>query len=224
MYCGNCGANLSEGSVFCPACGSKVTGEGPEFSFGSKAPEKKTGGNYRMIGIVVVAVLAVFVAVIGVLVFGIFGGRSEEKVVKSYVEGSFKPDAELILSLMPKQVRDKAVEELEKEEYLWGEEEVADYLNEQLQSYIDQVDAQLGDGWNYSYEIVEEEDYDQSRLRNLKVQYREMGVEEFTADAAKEIKVEIAVESADKETSVTRNLYVTVVKIGRSWYLDASSL
>lgn len=210
MYCGKCGAKNIDGAMYCARCGEKLSNGKVvlEESFGTEVSDNDKN---RKVGIIVVAValLACFV-----LVFSIFGGRSYKSTVKKYINAQFDGDVKTIVKLIPKKIMNDTLEETG---YKKGE--LIDEIEEEIQEQIDYLDEYLGDKWKVSYEIVETEDVKGEDFRDLREDYEEM---DLKISAAKEVEVEFTLKAHDTEMS--DSLYISLVKIGRSWYLDVENM
>lgn len=230
MYCTKCGEKNPESAKFCVKCGNPLPVGGNYRNIGGnplpngrklinfrnnrtgqtvflrKAANKKTAAA-GVIAIIVIAALA----------FLILGGRSSDAVIKKYVESSMKCDAEAIWNLFPEEIQQAVMKEAEEEDNLYGEEEVIAYLQEEMEDMVDQIYSTLSSDWDYSWKIEEEEDYDISELRELNQDFRSRGLTGFTADAAKDVEVELTVTSAGNSGS--NSVHITLIKIGRKWYL-----
>ena len=128
-----------------------------------------------------------------------------------------KCDAEAIWNLIPEEIQQAAMKEAEEDDNLYGEEEVIAYLQEEMEDISDRLYSALGSDWDYSWKIEDEEDYDISELRELNQDFRSRGLTGFTADAAKDVEVELTVTSAGNSQS--RSIHITLIQIGRKWYL-----
>lgn len=163
-----------------------------------------------------IAAIVAAVAVVAVGIF-LFGGRSYKATVKRFVNATFEADAEAMLKLIPKKMVDNLLEE---EGYDDDElDDMVDEMNEYFQDQVDSLDKYLGEGWEVSYEILAAEKLTGSDLKDIKERYEDADVK---VSAAKEIEIELTIKTDEMENSNTTELYV--VKVGRSWYLDAVSM
>ena len=210
MFCTKCGEKNEEGTRFCVRCGEPLTpgktaGVSQGGAGGSDFMGNAAGGevfypngrssvfSQRNRGKIILAAI-VIVAIVIVAVF-LLTGRSSDSVVEKYVEASFELDIETIWDLLPPEMREAMVEEAEDEMNLYGEEEVIGYMEDELRDEMEYLMDQLGGNLDYTWEITDEEEYDRSDLRELNQSLREMGLEDFTADDAKDVDVEITVTS-----------------------------
>ena len=77
--------------------------------------------------------------------------------------------------------------------------------------------------YEFSYEIIEDEDLSKSELRDLQEEYEE-GIEGIKITQAKTVTVEVLILSADNDVEINNEAEIPVIKIGRSWYLDILNL
>lgn len=223
MYCTKCGEKNSDSAKFCVKCGKPLSAGSHTANFrvrqtaGIRADRtgrtvllKKVDKKSAAAGVIAIIVIAA-------LAFILLGGRSSDAVIKKYIESSMKCDAEAIWNLLPKEMQQAALKEAEEEENLYGEKEVIEYIQEEMEDMVDYLFSSLGNDWNYSWAIKDEEEYDAGELRELNQDFRSDGLEGFTADAAKDVEVELTVTSAGNSDS--RSMYITLIKIGHKWYL-----
>lgn len=204
MFCGKCGVKNADDATVCTGCGAKLNG--------GKAAS--TGDKNRKIGMIAVAVAAVIVIA---LIIGLFGGRGYKATVEKFVDAQFAADAEAIFKLLPDEVVSYALEE---EGY--DDDELDEFIeegNEELQDQLDYIERYLGEGWTVSYEILTVEDVTGDDLDDLKDEYEDMDVK---VSAAKTVEVELTVTAGETETS--NSLDISVIKVGRSWYLDIATM
>lgn len=212
MYCGKCGAQNADDADFCANCGAKLKKSAPTTATTVSVPNQNDKN--RKVGMIAVAIAAVIVVILGVF---LFGGRSYKVTVEKYVDASMDANAKAIVDLIPKKVMDYA---LEQDGYDSSDlDDLISDLDEQLQDQMDSIDSYLGEGWKVSYEILSEEDIKGDDLKDIKDAYEDADVE---VSAAKNVEVELTV-TAD-ETESSNSLDISLVKIGRSWYLDMMSM
>lgn len=210
MYCGKCGAKNTDGAMYCANCGEKLNNR-YTVQQGTFETEISDNNKSRKVGIIVIAAAAVLCFVI---ISSIFGGRSYKSTVKKYINAQFKGDAKTIVKLIPNKIMDYTLEETG---YKKGE--LIDEMEEEIQEQIDYLDEYLGDKWKISYEIVETEDIKGEDFRDLREDYEDLDIK---ISAAKEVEVEFTLKADDTEFS--NYIYVSLVKIGRSWYLDVENM
>ena len=213
MYCGNCGAVYPDGSAFCKQCGAKLGGAKPISPVDPAGkPVPKSSNQNRTVGIIAVAVLAVVLLVVGIL---LFGGRSYKSTVKQFFNAAFDANAKKIIQLVPKKVVNAAIED----EY----DDLDDFIkdgNKALKGYINLLDEIYGDDWKVSYEIVDTEEITGKSLKSIKNEYEDEY--DVKVSAAMEVEVELTIKHGkEKETST---MYLSLIKVGSSWYLDVENM
>lgn len=212
MFCGKCGTQNADDARFCTGCGAKLN-EGQTVKSPASAVGDANNKN-RKIGMIAVAVVVVLLVVLFV---GLFGGRSYKKTVDMFITATFEADAETIFELLPEKMIDYA---LEDEGYDDDElDELIDEANEDLENQIRQIERYYGEDWKLSYEITNVEDVKDRTLRRLKNDYEDVGVK---VSAAKTVEIEFTVKA--DETEISNSMEISVIKVGRSWYLDAASM
>lgn len=217
MFCGACGAKNPDGAAFCQSCGAPLREMQAEAvpQGGSAADSIQSSQRNKMIGIAAVAVAAIVVVF---LAFNLLGGRSYESTVTKFLDASLDGDAETIISLLPDEMVDQALEELGY--HPSDRDEAVEELNAALQSAAGSLKEALGDNLKVSYNVVSAEDLSASKLLELRQSY---SVYDIDVDGAKEVDVEMTVTATALDLSGTYTLTVPVVQVGRSWYLDAEN-
>ncbi len=217
MFCGACGAKNPDGAAFCQSCGAPLREMQAEAvpQGGSAADSIQSSQRNKMIGIAAVAAAAIVVVF---LAFNLLGGRSYESTVTKFLDASLDGDAETIISLLPDEMVDQALEELGY--HPSDRDEAVEELNAALQSAAGSLKEALGDNLKVSYNVVSAEDLSASKLLELRQSY---SVYDIDVDGAKEVDVEMTVTATALDLSGTYTLTVPVVQVGRSWYLDAEN-
>lgn len=218
MFCEKCGVKNSDESTFCTACGAKLNGVEPVVS--DTSVTVNSNNKNRKVGIIAVAAAAaatVVVVLVVVLIIALSGGRGYKDTVEKYVYAQFKPDAAAMIELLPEKVIEYGLEEVG-----YDEDEFDEYLeevNEEMQEYRDFLEIYLGEDFTVSYEILIVEDVTGNDLDDLKEVYEDMDVK---VSAAKTVEIKLTIKAGDNEE--TGNSVVSVIKVGRSWYLDVTRM
>lgn len=236
MFCGKCGMKNSDNAMFCSGCGAELNsaqmaGNNPAQMYGNN-PTQMHGNNQaatvmrnpayaaspdgknRKKSIILIAAIAVIAIA---LVAVVFGGRSYEKTIDKYVEATYEGDVETILELIPKKAMLYA---LEDEGYHYDElDEFIEDASEEMEYQLDRVKDYIGDNWKITHEIVYVEDILGDDLEYLQDDYEELDID---VSAAKNVKVGITIKVGEDEYS--NSMHVSVIKVGRSWYLDLDSM
>lgn len=212
MFCGKCGAQNEDNATFCSKCGAQFTKQSGNMLGGVTSEASAEKRKNQKIGIIFIAV----VLVVGiVLLTNLFGGRSYKATIDTFVDGTMSVDAEKILKLFPPKMVDYLLEEegYDKEDKKYLIEEA----NKSLQETMDYLEEYVGGKFKISYEIGEVEDVTGLEFKEKRDFYDEYDVK---VSQAKEVEVEIIVTYKDTEKSNTT--YLPLIKIGNSWYIDAS--
>lgn len=214
MFCGNCGTRNPDDAVFCMGCGMPL--HGGQRVMPAAMPRKKKPYLAIGIGIAVAVVLVLMVPAV-LLGMTLFGGRSEEETLQQFVDAEFDADVEAIMELLPDGTMEYVLEE---EGYAFYERnEMIEDVEEDLQDQLDILDSYMGEGWEISYEVVTEDDLSGWDLKNIQEVYEAMDVK---VSAAKTFGVRLIVSGQGMNTS--KGMNISMVKVGRSWYLDFISM
>lgn len=207
MFCGKCGMKNMDDAAFCSGCGEKLN---VDSTHDNGKPENQN----RKVGMIAVAVAAV---VMIALIIGLFGGRGYKATIEKFVNAQFDADVKTLFKLLPKDVVKYALEE---EGYDDDElDEFMDEIEERLQDELDSIESYLDEDWSYSYEILEIKNITGDDLDDLKDEYRDMDVK---VSAAKDVEIEFTITAG--ETEMDNSLDISVIKVGRSWYLDIATM
>lgn len=208
MFCGKCGAENQDNAEFCSNCGAKLNKVVKPNTAAVSLPDKNNKN--RKVGIIAVAAAAVVIIILGIF---LFGGRSYKATIKKYINATFDADGEELFSLIPDKMVDYM---LEQDGYDRRDlDDIYDQIDDELEDQIDSLDSYLGEGWKADYEILFAEDIKGSELDDIKDSYEDADVK---VSAAKEVEVEFTVMM--DETEITNSMDVSLIKVGRSWYLD----
>ena len=158
------------------------------------------------------------VLIVAVMIFigkSILSGGGETKVIKNFVEAEMTGDAETILDMIPKVVLEGAAKEMDKDV-----SELKDELSDEFDPLMKTINKSLGEGWSYSYEILEIKDLSEDEIADLEEEYSE--VCELSIKKAKTATVEITIKGEDTDRS--EKVEIGIIKVGGKWYLDIVSL
>lgn len=207
MYCNNCG-NEVHGERFCTKCGAPIKTvpsiNNIQITDVYPTQSKKINKN-KFIAIALVVVL-VFSALF------IFKGRSYKATINEYIEASFNADAKKMLSLMPKKMVKKAIEE----EFDGDKKECLEEIEETLSSAKDILDTYGLKFKDVSYEIKEVEDMTRDDISEINSDLKEYDVD-LKAKEGKEVEVKFEIPLSGSTQSGSMD--IEVIKIGHSWYL-----
>ncbi len=212
MFCGKCGTENTESAVYCYKCGAKI---GAEQQISETISDIYTQSDIsqknRKIGIAAVAVAAVFVIILS---GALFGGRSYKSTINKFFNAMYNADAKKIADLLP----DGLLDYISDEEGIFVEEGF-EALSEELKSQWETVNSGLGNNWKMSHRIISTEELSKRELSELQDIYKEIDVK---VSDAKTVKVEVTAEVVGKEFSDF--MEISVIKVGRSWYIDIYSM
>lgn len=224
MFCKNCGAQIKDGSLFCPSCGMRVLEESrptPVNAFedpapaplaDEPAPAPKKLNKGALIGIIAGGAAAILIALVLVLVLTL-GGRSLESTVKQSFNAVKDLDASKIVNLaFPDEVLDYVLEQTEYEK--------KDFI-EELQATLDELEE-----YDEFQEFRDSSKYTIKSTKNLKKKeikalnetyenYYDIDDEEYIKDAA---DVTLKISSKPFKETIT----LRFVKIGSKWYFDTT--
>lgn len=206
MYCGKCGTEVKDGTEICPKCGTRLGADK------KPAVRKAVGNAQKHSGVIAAAAVIVLAIVCGVF---FLGGNSEQDVIKGFMKGLIEADAKSIVKVVPDKVIEAMMEEddMDEEEFEWAIEE----WDEDLQDDYEKYEEVFGDDWKMTYEVVELQEAENSTLRDVKKIYKKYDID-LDIKAAKMAEVELTVSGSKKEK--TGAIYVYLIKVGRSWYLE----
>ena len=214
MFCGKCGAENLDGVTFCKECGAPLNGSGSTKQKASRPAASQSNRRNKKVGILAVAVAAIVVIV---LLFALLGGRSYKAAVEQYVDIQYTGNMGELVDLVPDEVWDHL---LARDGY---DEEDLDVMlaetTELAQDQLEDYDEHFGADWEVSYQILSAEDVDAEELADLQERYEALGVD---VSKAKTVEVEVTIQGSKSETSDTMD--ISLMKSGRSWYLDVQQL
>ncbi len=224
MFCGKCGTQNQDNAAFCKECGAQLSQTKAPANANARIPlqvkprpQRKhvaPKGKYRQdkkMGIIAAAVIVLIAAIV------LFGGRSYKSTVNKYVKAQFNVDAAAIIRLIPDDVIDYMLEDkgYDKDDL----DGLIEEANDSMQDDIDSIKRYFGENWKFSYKIINAEDIKGDNLKDLKKDYKRMGV---NISAAKTAEVEYTVKFGELESS--NSMKFSLIKVGRSWYLDINSM
>lgn len=227
MFCGKCGTQNPDNAAFCKKCGTQLNVQKKvSASTTAQTPvrvrpqpqqrrpaQKKNRRQDKKVGMIAVAFIAVIVLIVA---FALFGGRSYKTTVKQFITATYDVDAEKLIKVLPDAVIDRVMKDEDYEDY----DEMIDDLNDTFESQMRSIKRYIGDDWSMSYKIIKVEKVSGKDLDELKKDYKKDF--KIKVSAAKVAEVEITIKAGETENS--SSLDIPLVKVGRSWYIDAPSL
>lgn len=241
MFCAKCGAQNDEHSLFCYQCGAQLTRPAPvepetpvvpvEAEIPAEAPETVSqmptrrvrrkrskkglwiglGAGAAGVGILamVAAAIVSFVVVLAIVI-AIALSSSPKSVVKDYMRATLKADMSTFIDLFPDEVLDKDLpNKSDRREWI-------ETYSETVQDYYDYLDYKYDDDWEITYKIGDVEDVSTGSLRDIQEFYEDRY--DCRVKKAKTVELELTLHCNGRKSS--RNMVMTVIKVGSKWYLD----
>ena len=206
MYCGKCGTKNDDTAAFCEACGAPLKPPVPQGAAAQAVtvPRSNFSGKGKLAAIVAGAVVIVLAA------WMLLGGRGYKATVEQFFDAAMEGDIDGIIDTIPPDLIDYA----KKNEDLDDEE--LETLVQQIEGQLQRIDGLLS---GVGIEITGDSDITGDELKELQEEYREYDVK---VKEAKNVDVTISLDAG--LFSDSEDVEVPVVKVGRSWYIDISSM
>lgn len=222
MYCKYCGEQNPDHAMFCKKCGKKLNEEKKAdpvmkdgMGYSSNIPEspKKSIKVRPSVVVIIAAVLIVIVAATQ-----LFGGRSYKKTVDMFITSIMQGDGKTLLKVIPEDLIEYGM----KEDGITSRTALEEELEDAIGNPEESLKEVYGDDWSYSYKIVDTENFTSDELKDLKEEYH-TELPDMKIKAAKRITIELSVKLGDEEEQ-SDTIDFSLIKIGRSWYIDFSSV
>jgi len=154
-------------------------------------------------------IVIVFVAIIALIAIAFSSrNRSYSDVVKTFVNASLDSNAKKVASLFP----DPAI--IYTTGSVYDKDELTEYIEQKFPALFESLESRYMDLSNISYEITAVGDMSESTLAQLKYLHSSVGTE---IEEAKILDVELS-DGSDSPYH-NKTIMISVVKIGRLWYL-----
>lgn len=215
-YCTNCGNEL-HGEKFCTKCGAKnenlTVQPITETGVGNKRQMRKRGINMKM------AIIIPVLLVTATAIYFFFGsGRTCEDVASALVDVEFGCTSRDVVAkyadVLPENYFKYIVDE--GKDWIWDDAEGwIDYQYEE--NYSDNADkyiGRFGEDYKYSFRIIDEIEYDDDELADYADDCKDYDI---VPKAAKDVTIKVRV--TGNGTGNDYSMEVTMIKLGRSWYL-----
>ena len=217
MFCGKCGASVSETAKFCMACGNPVPPIQPEASPDpivqeapaappASAPVKRSKKKL-VIWLIIAALILAAGATTGCL---LLRKNTPRKVAYAAMDAIFEPDAGALFDLIPKQVLE--------EEFggRLGQKTAKAQLQENLEDMLSDYHRYYEDP-EIEYNVVDVHKLPDSVLEELQEVYED----EFDCQItdAREVIVHLVITDDDDAYYSSVDM-LTLVKVDGKWYLD----
>lgn len=206
MFCGKCGKEISDSSIFCKYCGAST---GKNQSVNTSDENKKN----KLVGILTLAAIAVVVIGIFIGIYGKVYGIGYKRVIKQYVKALENEDSEAWFDLRPDYCNKYMLENWysDKNEYM---ELLASDLSEDREYFEDR----LGKNFKLKAEEIEVKELSEKRLEEEQEEIRE----DYDC---KDLKIQKAylvnykITGTKDGESVSRNIRQYVIKVNFKWYI-----
>lgn len=201
-YCMQCGKEIENNANHCPFCGaSQDTGFDTKELNGGK---NKSQSSSLLVPIVaIVSIIAVIIIV--TMNLTIFNNAYEEPV-DNFLTAIEKGDGDYLEEVIP--------------DYMIDDDDDLDDTAKKLKAAMVIV---VGEDFDLDYEIIEKEEIEDSKLKKIEKNISSKYDEDVDVDAGYNLKVEISIESDEKDESTETN--ISVYKIDGKWCMidDISS-
>lgn len=234
-FCSNCGSEVKEGLGFCGQCGTKVADATPQnevpqntapqdtapqgmqgqvpntyvnYNQGTKKPN-----NNKVIGMVVVGVIALLGIFALVKIVGLFTTPAYERPLKYMTEGMEDGSFKKMMKAFPDYVTDPI------------EDQIDDYYDGETDEFMDMLTDGLKDDYGknikISYKVIDKDKLSKKEIKSIEKDIEYSSDEKVNIKEAYELEVEMIIKgSEDKDKDETE---MTVIKIGSKWYLTQDS-
>ncbi|HKL79710.1 MAG TPA: zinc ribbon domain-containing protein [Mobilitalea sp.] len=234
-FCSNCGSEVKEGLAFCSQCGTKVAdatpqNEVPQYSAPQNtSPQGMQGqvpnayvnnnqgtkkpNNNKVIGMVVVGVVALLAIFALLKIVGLFTTPAYEKPLKYMTEGMEDGSFKKMMKAFPDYMTDPIDEQIDN--YYDGE------TDEFMDMFTDGLENEFGKRIKMSYKVTDKDKLDKDDIESMEEDIEYSSDKKINIKEAYELEVEMTIKgSKGKETEDTE---MTVIKIGSKWYLTEDS-
>lgn len=156
-YCGSCGAEVEEDAKVCGNCGVPLDGGAAAPKVELKMPNKVNNENIKKI--VIIAAVVVAVLIIGGIALKIVKNNTGYRaMLNKAFKAVQKADAEGFMNEMSVYIEDK-----------YGDDDLLeDYINEQMNEYLDYVEDEVGAEPRITYEVKKATRLSDRKLKQIK--------------------------------------------------------
>ncbi len=223
MICGNCGAENTEGAIFCTVCGRALRHSMAGVRTSDGRPRRRGRFNWDILlcaGAVLAAALLVFAVWRFASAFsqrssdGEKGAISGESAVRTYLEASVNGDGALAASVLPGPVVETICEDGG-----FSENGFSGALTELFQSELAGLSEDFP-GWTWSMSVIGVDDIPDSDLKHLKAGYETDYGLSIEGAVRVEIELSISCEKGDKSWQDE----LSAVRTDDGWFVDIYSL
>lgn len=219
MFCSKCGAQIEDGAAFCTKCGAeaaeqhsrRTTAAGYQVNE-SIQNKSKPEGNYRLIGMIGTAVIALVVIIVIIKVIGAFSG-GYEKVIEKYLKAIQEEDGELLCSIYPPEYIDFLIG---PGSFYSDEEGLAEDFTEECAERHEELSGGIYGHPDIEYDIVSEEKLGENELESLNNDLEDnYDFEENSVSQAYYVTFRVYIPGGEKVYTAERYL----LKIHGKWYM-----
>lgn len=217
-FCANCGNQMMDNAVVCPACGAPAEVQAAPAAAENPVASavKKIDPKYIKIGGIAVAAIVVIAIIIAIIA----GGGGYKKALDNYFDYSLKTDIKKVEKIAPKKYWDFC-----KESGLFNikdKDELKECYEEHLEEQKEDLEDEYGAKIKYSYKVTKEKDLSKKKLNAIAEYLKEnYDIPKKSVKAAKEIDLEIKIKGKE-DNDEDEFEGIIVVKIDGAWYVVAS--
>lgn len=209
MFCSKCGEKLGDNEKFCHKCGEPVykkdhgTTRERDGNFSEKRSKKLSVKRPYLLAAAVVCVICIFFCI------RFAGNGNYERPIKLVAEGVEQQDIHKIMSaIFPEEVEEQ-----------WGID--MDGVVDMMEEYVlDKFVEEFGDGADLSmdYQIKEKNSCSKEEIAEMEEDYNDAFRTDVEVKDAKKLVVKTKVSANGEKEESTEE--ITVIKIGRKWYMN----
>ncbi len=212
MFCTNCGANIPDGSQFCPACGAQLNSAAYAPMDTPGAPVQKRSLPKKTL---VILAAAVVVLVVVVLLISLLFGGGKETPLKNYCEAMGDADVGAFLDLYPDDVLNDV--------YGWNKRD-KDEIENFLEVSLEELEWQYGEDIRISYDIRTEKELNDKRLLALGEYFEDVyDLDKADKEITKGYLMEVRFTIKGDDGRDTNKQWLVVYKYDGDWYLDTGA-
>ena len=214
MFCGKCGKKLDDNMVFCPDCGENIKKSASVEPIKLDTSLERQGKIIGNVLRIVVAIVVIVLIIIGVK--KLFFRDTYEDLVKKYCNAIEEKNAEKIISLIPNECMEAAVQSGE------DKEEIVRKLENHLNSMWINAKNKYGDELDFSYDIIKTKKCDEDRIKKLNMEFKDEY--DIKGEISECYNLELKIELKGDKGSISKTPDINVIKIDENWYLDPGSI
>jgi hypothetical protein len=211
MYCTKCGEQNPDDIFFCYGCGARLDGERTVESESAAGTRDKIKIISGMIAIAII--IGIVASVIS------WAGKGYDRTAAKYLDAVYDADAQGVIELVPDEVVDYLLEDTGHDDLNGFIEEFTEVLQEYADGMTSAYVKNYGDDGKISCKITGAADIKDDALDKVRAYYADMNIN-IEISTAKTVIYDLTVKDKETKTSQTVSMCATVIKVGRTWYLD----